>query len=37
MEVNDMKKKELIEEIIQRLREMDITDISIVLTFINNL
>lgn len=32
-----MKKKELIEEIVQRLREMDITDLSIVLTFINNL
>lgn len=32
-----MKKKELIEEIIQRLREKDITDLSIVLTFINNL
>lgn len=32
-----MKKKELIEEIVQRLKDMDLTDLSIVLTFINNL
>lgn len=32
-----MKRSEMLEEIIERLKEMDSTDLAIVLVFLNNL
>jgi hypothetical protein len=37
MEVLTVKRSEMLEEIIERLKEMDSNDLAIVLVFLNNL